>query len=278
MTTRFLPLRPLLIGVLGLTLTLTGCGDEEGVATGADTIEELSDATGASDELSPDTSHGVGEPDANDAPEVSGEANDDVAIEQSPGDIGDAPEEGPDSGASADESDVPSPPTDTPEDTPAVFTLASFDFEDGGEMPEAFACCLGNPALSWSGAPEGTQSFALIFDDPDAGGFAHWAVYNIPADVSGLDAGISGKAIEAALPEGASELDNGFGFPGYLGSCPPENHTYRWRLWALSGTLDTAPVTFSALEAQAGALALSLAELTHTFGPKTPEQGATCDD
>lgn len=163
------------------------------------------------------------------------------------------------------------------EEEVALFALASDDFTDGGAMPEAFVCCQGSPSLSWSGVPEGTVSFALIYDDPDAGDFDHWALYNIPAEVTDLTAGASGKGITGELPEGATELNNGFGFPGYLGSCPPANHTYRWRLWALSGTVDTAPADFAALEVAANALSLGVAEMSQTFGPKTPEQGATCD-
>ena len=85
------------------------------------------------------------------------------------------------------------------------------------------------------------------------------------------------NTLTGELPEGATELNNGFGFAGYLGSCPPANHTYRWRLWALSGTVDTAPADFAALEVAANALSLGVAEMSQTFGPKTPEQGATCD-
>ena len=158
-----------------------------------------------------------------------------------------------------------------------VFTLSSPAFEDGGEMPEEFVCCLGNPQLNWGGAPEGTVSFALIFDDPDAGDYDHWALYNIPGEVSGLDAGISAKGLTPTLPEGASELINGFSFSGYLGPCPPAKHTYRWRLWALSEAIDEAPASFSELEAQASALSLGEAVLTNTFGPKSPAQGATCE-
>src|ERR1041385_3498263 len=56
--------------------------------------------------------------------------------------------------------------------------------------------CTGSnvsPALSWSGAPAGTKSFALTVYDPDAPtgrGWGHWVVYNIPASATSLPAGM----------------------------------------------------------------------------------------
>jgi len=71
------------------------------------------------------------------------------------------------------------------------FTLTSPDIATGRKMALAqvfnsFGCTGNNvsPALSWSHAPQGTQSFALLVHDPDAptgSGWWHWVVYDIPA-------------------------------------------------------------------------------------------------
>lgn len=83
-----------------------------------------------------------------------------------------------------------------------------------------------SPQLSWQGFPEGTRSFALTMYDPDAptaSGYWHWAVANIPAQVTSLAEG-AGTEGSALLPAAALTLRNDGGFPGYLGSAPPAGH------------------------------------------------------
>jgi Raf kinase inhibitor-like YbhB/YbcL family protein len=80
-----------------------------------------------------------------------------------------------------------------------------------------------SPHLAWSGAPEGTQSYAVTVYDPDAptaSGFWHWAAFNIPAEVTELGSGASGSA----MPAGAVELRNDGGTVGYIGAAPPPGH------------------------------------------------------
>ena len=103
-----------------------------------------------------------------------------------------------------------------------TFTLTSTDFKDGDTLPDAQVYAGGNtsPHLAWSGAPEGTRSFAITCYDPDAptgSGFWHWTVANIPADVSEIPAG-------GPVPGGAVEGRTDFGQPGFGGAAPPPGH------------------------------------------------------
>jgi Raf kinase inhibitor-like YbhB/YbcL family protein len=115
----------------------------------------------------------------------------------------------------------------------ATFTLRSNSFEDGQTLPEAHrGAATGpgardeSPPLSWSGAPAGTRSFAVTVFDPDApgrGGFWHWAVLDIPADITSLPAG-AGSRHGHGLPAGAFQLRNDGGSVGYFGAAPPRGH------------------------------------------------------
>ena len=121
-----------------------------------------------------------------------------------------------------------------------MFQLKSTAFLADGDIPSRFTC-EGNgisPELSWSGAPQGTKSFALIVHDPDAprsGGWTHWVVFNIPANVSHIaeNAPKSGQ-----LPGGGVQGRNDSGKQGYMGPCPPSGtHRYYFRLYALDTPL-----------------------------------------
>ncbi len=128
-------------------------------------------------------------------------------------------------------------------------TLSSAQFRNGGTVMAAQVGsgngCTGqnvSPALTWSGAPTGTVSFALTTYDPDAptgSGFWHWVVYNIPAGATGLDLGAGSGTF--SLPAGAVQANNDGGAPGYTGPCPPpgdQPHRYVFTLYALNKTLN----------------------------------------
>jgi Raf kinase inhibitor-like YbhB/YbcL family protein len=124
-------------------------------------------------------------------------------------------------------------PYDALPEVPA-FTLTSTDLTDGEVVADPHLSGIfglpggedRSPQLSWSGFPAETKSFALTCYDPDAptaSGFWHWVVANIPVSVTELAAG-AGTPGSALLPAGALTLRNDAGFPGYVGSGPPEGH------------------------------------------------------
>jgi Raf kinase inhibitor-like YbhB/YbcL family protein len=113
-------------------------------------------------------------------------------------------------------------------------------FNEGGMIPEKYTCDGSNvsPPLSWSGVPEGTQSLALISDDPDApvGIWVHWVIFNIPPDVKELGENIPPDKF---LPNGSRQGNNDFKKIGYGGPCPPRGtHRYYFKLYALDKKLD----------------------------------------
>ncbi len=94
-----------------------------------------------------------------------------------------------------------------------------------------------SPEVSWSGAPTGAKSFALVLWDSDApktGGFYHWMIVNIPSSAHALPAG-TGNIEKRLTPSGAVQLKNEYGDPGYGGPCPPGHqvHHYHFLLYAL---------------------------------------------
>jgi len=117
-----------------------------------------------------------------------------------------------------------------------AFKLASSALRQNDRIGKEYTCEGSDMSvpLSWEGAPAGTKSFALIADDPDAprGPWVHWVLYDIPADVRELSAGI-GR--EESLQNGAKQGKNDFGKTGYGGPCPPGGpaHHYHFRLYAL---------------------------------------------
>ena len=94
-----------------------------------------------------------------------------------------------------------------------------------------------SPALFWSGAPAGTQSFAIMVYDPDAptgSGFWHWVVFNIPADTVSIPAE-AGDVKKKGMPVGSVQGRTDYGTFGYGGPCPPPGkpHHYHFRIFAL---------------------------------------------
>jgi Raf kinase inhibitor-like YbhB/YbcL family protein len=96
-----------------------------------------------------------------------------------------------------------------------------------------------SPVLHWSGAPEGTVSFALICDDPDAprGTWVHWVLFNLPPQTHELTEGLPP---EKTLGNGARQGTNDFHKIGYGGPSPPPGkpHRYFFKLYALDMLLN----------------------------------------
>ncbi len=116
-------------------------------------------------------------------------------------------------------------------------TLTSTAFRQAGDIPKKYTCDSDNvsPPLAWSGTPEGTRSFLMTCDDPDAPGriFHHWAAFDIPPQWEGLKEGHGAES----LANGFRQAINDFGKPGYSGPCPSPGdkpHRYHFRLCALS--------------------------------------------
>jgi len=125
----------------------------------------------------------------------------------------------------------------------AEIKVTSTAFAEGAMIPVKFT---GDgedvsPPLSWTGAPEGTKSFALINDDPDApvGTWVHWVLFNIPAHVTGLPENVPPNA---KLADGSVHGKNSWGRLGYGGPKPPSGtHRYFFKIYALDTTLQLAP-------------------------------------
>jgi len=117
--------------------------------------------------------------------------------------------------------------------------ITSPSFAHDRMIPARYTCDGMNvsPQLAWTGVPTGTQSLALIVDDPDAPDpaaprmtWVHWALYNIPPSASGLTEEIAAKD----LPDGTMQGVNDWHRTGYGGPCPPiGRHRYFFKLYAL---------------------------------------------
>jgi Raf kinase inhibitor-like YbhB/YbcL family protein len=129
--------------------------------------------------------------------------------------------------------------------------LSSSAFTRGTMIPSKYTCEGQNisPPLEWEAVPGGTESLALIVDDPDApnGTWVHWVLFNLPADTKELPENIPPtETFENGMKQGRSD----FRQIGYGGPCPPKGtHRYYFKLYALDTELDlSAGVTKAKLE------------------------------
>ncbi|HEU5030561.1 MAG TPA: YbhB/YbcL family Raf kinase inhibitor-like protein [Spirillospora sp.] len=131
----------------------------------------------------------------------------------------------------------------------AAFSVTSSTVGDGAAWPpeQLSSGAPGgrdvSPHLSWSGAPEGTRSYAVTVYDPDAptgSGFWHWAVADIPATVTELPEG-AGDDTGSRLPDGAFQLPNDARAARYIGAAPPPGHGPH-RYFVVVHALDVASI------------------------------------
>lgn len=136
------------------------------------------------------------------------------------------------------------------------------------QVYDGYGCTGRNlsPAMSWSGAPPGTRSFAVTLYDPDAptgSGWWHWLLYDIPPGVTSLPEG-AGTPDGRHLPAGAAQGRTDFGTPGFVGACPPHGdrpHRYVFTVYALK--TDRIDVPADATAATIG-FALNANQLAHS--------------
>jgi len=134
-----------------------------------------------------------------------------------------------------------------------AMTLTVAGFADGSQIPVKFTQAAPgvaagegtSPAITWTNAPAGTQSFFLNMHDMDvvrnktSDDQAHWVVWNIPATATGLPEGV---------PKGSERPDGSYQIsatgPMYRGPGAPANgpfHHYVFELYALDTKVDVKP-------------------------------------
>jgi Raf kinase inhibitor-like YbhB/YbcL family protein len=162
----------------------------------------------------------------------------------------------------------------------APFTLMSSTFRDGTLMPAKVANvnnpampnpnCVGqnvSPQLSWSGAPEGTKSFALTMVDPEGrGGLGvfHWVAYGIPANVNSFAEGEVSKPSDKYV---GGKSTQGVGY--FSGPCTPPGSPHHYTLKVIATDLDPKELppglTLPELEAKLAGHAKGAAGLVGLF-------------
>lgn len=149
-----------------------------------------------------------------------------------------------------------------------TLSLTSPAFAHGAKIPRKHTCEGEDisPALSWSGAPQGTESLALIVDDPDAPDpakpqrvYVHWVVFNIPPTAHGIP---EGGSLASGSVTGANDWDK----KEYGGPCPPiGRHRYFFKLYALDTTLNLSSARKNDVEDAMKGHILAQAELMGTY-------------
>ncbi len=142
--------------------------------------------------------------------------------------------------------------------TAQTFTLSSPTIKANSTLTEAqvfngFGCTGKNisPALTWKNAPKTAKSYAITVYDHDAptgSGWWHWLAYNIPTQITSLEAG-AGVVDSNLLPAGTVQGRTDFGNNAFGGACPPvgdKPHRYIFTIHALNTDKIELPTDASA--------------------------------
>jgi Raf kinase inhibitor-like YbhB/YbcL family protein len=170
--------------------------------------------------------------------------------------------------------------------SPAFQNAAGCSVENPGScevFPDENVSYMGNanlsPELHWSGAPAGTQSFAVVLFDVTFGQ-AHWVVWNIPASVSMLASNVPRDMALLSTPAGAQQANANFateGGDGYFGPHLPCN-VFEFEVYALSldtfAPMDPESAVLVSIELQElGEPVLGVAKLTG----RSNDYGMSCE-
>ncbi len=123
----------------------------------------------------------------------------------------------------------------TPDGPAGVLAITSTAFTEGTTIPMEHTCNGVNtsPPLTWTGAPAGTLSFAMVLTDK-SNSLIHTVIYDIPASRTDLPADVDRAVFEPTDVPGAKQTKSFNNGPlGYRGPCPPNLHTYEFALIAL---------------------------------------------
>lgn len=152
------------------------------------------------------------------------------------------------------------------------FVLSSTQIAPGGVIPTAHTCDGVNvsPALAWTDGPPGTLSYAITFIDQD-NSLTHWTIWDIPSATLALAQNVPNDALPITPGGGTKQIESYDGSTfGYLGPCPPEEHTYQFTAYAIDvATLPSVTTASTAAQVETQILLhdLASATLTGTYDP-----------
>ena len=124
----------------------------------------------------------------------------------------------------------------------AKLTVTTPAWKDGGDIPYENTQYRGNvfPGLVWTSGPSSTKSYVVIMQDTGAvvsgAPILHWTLYNIPANVRKLEAGMPATG----NPPGSSYGPNiRASAQPYMGprTPPGPKHPYHLQVFALDTTI-----------------------------------------